>query len=120
MVVLVLGMALNGAALAGSQVGAFQVLGRSHVDGYQAVLTEADWSWLRSKDVLVLGDSNPDYAPLGMVNNGRDYEGMTADYAQLLSELLRVRVEVRRYASRGEVIDGLKRGEVDFLGVANG
>lgn len=119
-VLLVLGMALNGAALAGAQVDTLQVLGRSHVEGYQAVLAEADWSWLRSKDVVILGDSNPDYAPLGMVNNGRDYEGMTADYAQLLSELLRVRVEVRRYASRGEVIDGLKRGEVDFLGVANG
>ena len=120
MAVLALGVALNGTVRADSVVGTFQVLGRSHVDGYQAVLTEADWSWLRSKDVLILGDSNPDYAPLGMVNNGRDYEGMTADYAQLLSELLRVRVEVRRYASRGEVIDGLKRSEVDFLGIANG
>ncbi|WLG33563.1 transporter substrate-binding domain-containing protein [Pseudomonas simiae] len=120
MALLVLGIALSGNVLADSQAGTFQVLGRSHVDGYQAVLTEDDWSWLRSKDVLVLGDSTPDYAPLGMVNNGRDYEGVTADYAQLLSELLRVQVQVRRYASRAEVIDGLKRGEVDFLGIANG
>ena len=117
---LAFGMTLNGSALADSQATTFQVLGRSHVDGYSAVLTEAEWSWLRSKDVLVLGDSAPDYAPLGMANNDRDYEGMTADYAQLLSELLRVRVQVRRFASRVEVIDALKRGEVDFLGVANG
>ncbi|NMX91258.1 MULTISPECIES: transporter substrate-binding domain-containing protein [unclassified Pseudomonas] len=117
---LVLGIALNGTVLADSPVGTFQVLGRSGVDGYHAVLTEADWSWLRSKNVLVLGDSSPDYAPMGMVNNGRDYEGVTADYAQLLSELLRVQVQVRRYATRAEVIDGLKRGEVDFLGIANG
>lgn len=117
---LAFGITLNGSALADSQANTFQVLGRSHVDGYSAVLTEAQWSWLRSKDVLVLGDSAPDYAPLGMANNDRDYEGMTADYAQLLSELLRVRVQVRRFASRAEVIDALKRGEVDFLGVANG
>lgn len=71
MALLVLGIALNGNVLANSQVDTFQVLGRSQVDGYQAVLTEDDWSWLRSKDVLVLGDSTPDYAPLGMVNNGR-------------------------------------------------
>ena len=120
MAVLAVGMALNGAAQADSQVGTFQVLGRSHVDGYRAGLNEADWSWLRSKGVLILGDSNPDYAPLGMVSNDRDYEGVTADYAQLLSELLRVRVEVRRYATRAEVIDALKRAEVDFLGIANG
>jgi len=120
MAVLLLAMSLNGVARADLPTGTFQVLGRSHVDGYSAGLTEADWSWLRGKDVLILGDSNPDYAPLGMVSNGRDYEGMTADYAQLLSQLLRVRVEVRRYASRAEVIAALKRGEVDFLGVANG
>ncbi|WP_323162706.1 transporter substrate-binding domain-containing protein, partial [Pseudomonas fulva] len=89
------------------------VLGRSHVDGYSAPLAEADWSWLRSKDVLVLGDSAPDYSPLGMASNNRDYEGMTADYAQLVSQLLRVRVEVRRYASCADVIAALKRGEVD-------
>ncbi|WP_081372211.1 transporter substrate-binding domain-containing protein [Pseudomonas fluorescens] len=117
---LAFGMTLNGSVLADSQANTFHVLGRSHVDGYRAMLTEDQWSWLRSKDVLVLGDSAPDYAPLGMANNDRDYEGMTADYAQLLSELLRVRVQVRRFASRVEVIDALKRGEVDFLGVANG
>nr|WP_278407955.1 transporter substrate-binding domain-containing protein [Pseudomonas rhodesiae] len=114
------GMALSSCALAAPQAELFQVLGRSHVDGYSAPLAEADWSWLRSKDVLVLGDSAPDYSPLGMASNNRDYEGMTADYAQLVSQLLRVRVEVRRYASRADVIAALKRGEVDFLGVANG
>ncbi|AZF16591.1 transporter substrate-binding domain-containing protein [Pseudomonas sp. R3-18-08] len=115
-----LGMTLNGTVLAELRADTFQVLGRSHVDGYSAALAEADWSWLRGKDVLILGDSAPDYAPLGMASNDRDYEGMTADYAQLLSELLRVRVQVRRFASRAEVIEALKRGEVDFLGVANG
>lgn len=120
MAFLLLGMSLNTAAQADSQMDVFQLLGRSHIDGYSAGLVEADWSWLRKKDVLILGDSTPDYAPLGMVNNGRDYEGLTADYAQLLSELLRIRVEVRRYHSRAQVVDALKRGEVDFLGIANG
>lgn len=119
-IALVLGALFNGGVLADSQVGTFEVLGRSHIEDYNAALAEADWSWLRTKGVLVLGDSAPDYAPLGMISNGRDYEGLTADYVQLLSELLRTRVEVRRYASRTEVIDALKRGEVDFLGVANG
>ena len=79
-VALAAGMALSSCALAAPQAELFQVLGRSHVDGYSAPLAEADWSWLRSKDVLVLGDSAPDYSPLGMASNNRDYEGMTADY----------------------------------------
>ena len=111
---------LNGAALAAAPAETYQVLGRSHVSEYAVSLSEQDWSWLRSKRVLVLGASAPDYSPFGMTTNGRDYEGLTADYAKLLSELLRTPVEVRRYASRADVIDALKQGSVDFLGTANG
>lgn len=94
----------NGTVLADGPVETYQVLGRSHVEGYGASLSEQDWSWLRSKGVLVLGASAPDYAPFGITSDGHDYEGLTADYAQLLSELLRTRIEVRRFASRAEVI----------------
>ena len=111
---------LNGAVLASAPAQTFQVLGRSHVSDYGVSLSEQDWSLLRSKGVLVMGASAPDYSPFAMTTNGRDYEGLTADYAQLLSELLRTPVEVRRFASRAEVIDALKQGEVDFLGTANG
>jgi two-component system, NarL family, sensor histidine kinase EvgS len=111
---------LNGVALAAAPAETYQVLGRSHVSEYAVSLSEQDWSWLRSKRVLVLGASAPDYSPFGMTTNGRDYEGLTADYAKLLSELLRTPVEVRRYASRADVIVALKQGEVDFLGTANG
>ncbi|WP_242155974.1 transporter substrate-binding domain-containing protein [Pseudomonas sp. ArH3a] len=115
-----LGSVLSAGAEAQAPVETLRVLGRSHVDGYEVSLATQDWEWLRSKGGLVLGASAPDYAPFGISNNGRDYEGLTADYAQLLSELLRTRVEVRRYASRAEVIQALKRGEVDLLGTANG
>nr|WP_256351170.1 transporter substrate-binding domain-containing protein [Pseudomonas sp. E6002] len=110
----------NGTVLADGPVETYQVLGRSHVEGYGASLSEQDWSWLRSKGVLVLGASAPDYAPFGITSDGHDYEGLTADYAQLLSELLRTRIEVRRFASRAEVIQALKNGSVDFLGTSNG
>ena len=97
-----------------------QVLGRSTVDGYGASLDESDWRWLRSKGTLRLGASAPDYSPFAMTSNGNDYEGLTADYVQLLGQLLNVRIEVRRYASRTEVLEALKRGEVDLLGTSNG
>lgn len=42
MAVLLLAMSLNGVARADLPTGTFQVLGRSHVDGYSAGLTEAD------------------------------------------------------------------------------
>lgn len=97
-----------------------QVLGRSHVDDYQAVLDDTDWRWLRRKDTLVLGTSAPDNAPFGITTNGVDYEGLTADFAGLLSELLRVRIVVKRYPTRDDVVQALKDGSIDFLGTSNG
>ncbi|MFJ2710368.1 transporter substrate-binding domain-containing protein [Pseudomonas sp. NPDC087346] len=96
------------------------VLGRSNVDDYRVSLDEQDWSWLRSKATLRLGASAPDYSPFAITSNGTDYEGLTADYAQLLGELLNIRIEVRRYASRSAVLEALKSGEVDLLGTSNG
>ncbi|MBK5414369.1 transporter substrate-binding domain-containing protein [Pseudomonas sp. TH31] len=95
------------------------VLGRSNVDDYSVPLDDQDWRWLRAKGTLLLGASAPDYAPFEITGSSDDYEGLTADYAQLLGELLHVRVEVRRFASRADVVEALKKGEVDLLGTAN-
>lgn len=106
------------------QVGAapesLQVLGRSHVDDYSVSLDAADWGWLRQKGTLLLGASAPDYAPFSITGNGRDYEGLTADYAQLLGQLLHMKVQVQRYPSRAESLQALRGGEIDLLGTANG
>ncbi len=114
---------LLGSLLTGSVVLAepesLRLLGRSSVNDYRVNLSEYDWSWLRSKGYLVLGTSAPDYAPFAITSNGTDFEGLTPDYAQLLAELLHIRIDVRRYPSRSEVIEAVKRGEVDLLGTAN-
>lgn len=117
--VLLLG-ALVAAPVAAAGPESLTLLGRSTVEDYSVSLSEPDWNWLRHKRTLVLGASAPDYSPFGITGNGDEYEGMTADYAHLLEQLLHVRVDVRRYESRAEVIAALKRGEVDLLGTANG
>ncbi|MBC3209340.1 transporter substrate-binding domain-containing protein [Pseudomonas sp. SWRI111] len=101
-------------------VETLQLLGRSAAGMHKVALAEADWSWLRNKGTVYLGVSVPDYPPFDLTGNGRDYEGLTADYAGLLAQLLHIQVEVRRYPSRADVIRALKDGEVDLLGTANG
>ncbi len=96
-----------------------KLLGRSSVEAYGVVLEPADRQWIRQKGTLYLGVSAPDYAPFDITANGQDFEGLTADYARLLSEMLQVKIEVRRYASRPLAMDALKRGELDFLSSAN-
>ncbi|MHC8318556.1 transporter substrate-binding domain-containing protein [Pseudomonas sp. LB3P31] len=119
LVVLLLSGSVHVAWAAAASVENLRVLGRSQVDGYQVALDEPDRQWLRDKGVLVLGASAPDYPPFGITGTGRDYEGLTADYAALLAELLQVRIEVRRYPSRADVVHAVKQGEVDLLGTSN-
>ncbi|MBA1293240.1 transporter substrate-binding domain-containing protein [Pseudomonas lurida] len=97
-----------------------KVLGRSDVKDYQVQLNEQEWRLLRQKGSLVLGTSAPDFPPLGISVSGRDYEGLTADYAQLIAQLLHTPVVVHRYPSRTEALTALKEGRVDMVGGANG
>lgn len=97
-----------------------QLLGRSKVSGYEVVLSEADWAWLHKKGTLRLGISVPDYPPFDITNSERFYEGITADYAGLLAELLHVRIEIQSFDSRVKAIEALQAGELDVLGTSNG
>ncbi len=117
--VLLLG-SLSGVPRVDAAPESLQVLGRSDVGDYSVSLDSADWAWLRGKGTLLLGASAPDYAPFSITGNGRDYEGLTADYAQLLGQLLHVQIEVRRYPSRTESLQALRGAEIDLLGTANG
>lgn len=78
-----------------------------------------DRQWLQARRLLWLGVSRPDRVPFDITTTGRDYEGLTADYAGLLGEQLGVQVRVRRYASRSDALEALGRGEIDLLGTAN-
>ena len=67
----------------------------------------------------MLAVTAPDYPPFDITTTGTDYEGLTADYAGLLQQLLHVDIEVHRYASRDEAVRAIKAGAADLLGTAN-
>ncbi|MFS2125133.1 transporter substrate-binding domain-containing protein [Pseudomonas sp. Pseusp97] len=96
-----------------------RLFGRSVVDGYQVELKEEDWRWLRHKRVLKLGISVPDYPPFDVLNNGRDYEGISADYAQLVGELLNVQIQLQAFDNRDAALAALKEQRIDLLATAN-
>ena len=97
-----------------------RLLGHSTLENPTVELDETDWRWLRERRRLVMGVSAPDYAPFDMSNNNDDLEGITADYAGLISLILNIPIDVQRYDTRDEVIAALKLGTLDFLGSANG
>ncbi|MDU9394868.1 transporter substrate-binding domain-containing protein [Pseudomonas sp. zfem002] len=96
------------------------LLARSSLDeGLRLQLGDDDRHWLWARRTLWLGVSRPDRSPFDIMTTGRDYEGLTADYAGLLGQLLGVEIRVRRYASRAEALQALSAGEIDLLGTAN-
>jgi two-component system sensor histidine kinase EvgS len=95
------------------------LLGRSSVEGDTVQLSEADARWLQQKRRLVLAVSAPDYPPFDITTTGHALEGLTADYADLLKQLLQTEIEVHRYATRAEAVQALKQGAADLLGTAN-
>jgi len=105
---------------ANASVDILTLLGRSQVEAYSVTLETSDREWLKQHSTLRLGVSAPDYAPFDISANGQDFEGLTADYAQLLAQLLNVSIEVRRYDTRPLAMEALKRGELDLLSSANG
>lgn len=107
-------------AMALDEPQSLRLLGHSTLESPAVELSEGNWRWLRERRRLVMGVSAPDYAPFDISSNNDDFEGITADYAWLISLILNIPVEVRRYDTRDEVIDALKQGSLDFLGSANG
>ncbi|MHC8402010.1 transporter substrate-binding domain-containing protein [Pseudomonas sp. MDT1-17] len=116
---LLLPCVLGAPVMAADEPQLLHVLGRSTVEGYQVQLDERDWQWLRGKRVLRLGVSGPDYPPFEITRNVDELEGITADYAALLAQLLHVKIEVLRYRTREAAMDALKRDDLDLLGTSN-
>lgn len=98
----------------------YTLLGRSAVRHLDVQLDQSQRQWITHKRELILGTSAPDYPPFDLTSSGQDYEGFTADYADILGKTTGLPVKVQRFASRGAAIEALENGDVDLLGTANG
>ena len=98
----------------------FTLLGRSSPAHMDVKLDSRQWQWVRGKRELILGTSAPDYPPFDISISGNDYEGITADYASIISRALDLPVRVQRFENREAAMNALKQGQIDLPGSANG
>ena len=118
---LLLSAGLYTAGIAASDVPEhYRLLGRSSDAHGETRLDDTQRAWLQGRHEWVLGTSAPDYPPFDLATSGRDYEGMTADYAALIARATGLPMKVLRFASREAAITALKNGQIDLLGTANG
>ncbi|EGH29553.1 PAS protein [Pseudomonas syringae pv. japonica str. M301072] len=98
----------------------YTLLGRSSPAHMDVKLDSHQWQWVRGQRELILGTSSPDYPPFDITISGNDYEGITADYAGIISDALDLPVRVQRFETRDAAIKALAAGQIDLLGTANG
>ncbi|MBA1202111.1 transporter substrate-binding domain-containing protein [Pseudomonas capeferrum] len=103
-----------------SDVEHFALLNRADAEQARLSLTAPQQRWLDNRKQLLLGVSAPDYPPFDITSGGRDYQGLTADYAGLIGAALGLPVKVLRFPTRQAAVAALRRGEIDLLGSANG
>ncbi|MGG5289904.1 response regulator [Pseudomonas shirazensis] len=99
---------------------ALTMLKRASAQPSRPKLSVEQRNWLEKKQRLTLGTSFPDYAPFDITSGGRDYQGITAEYAAVISTALGLPVTVLRFDNRLDAVEALKQGRIDLLGSANG
>ena len=77
-------------------------------------LSESERTWLQQHPVIRLAP-DPGFAPVEWFNKQGNYQGITADYVQLLQQRLGVRFDIVRGKSWGDILTMAKSGEVDAL-----
>jgi two-component system sensor histidine kinase EvgS len=78
-------------------------------------LPDEDRRWLWRRRQLKVAVAGPDAAPWDILGNGQHYEGISAEYLNLLSEALRLDLHVVRFDTRDAAIAALREGQVDLL-----
>lgn len=98
----------------------YTLLGRSSMTHTEIKLDDVHRAWLQDRQKLVVGTSAPDYPPFDLTTSGHDYEGLTADYADIIAKATGLPISVLRFGSREAAMAALTEGQIDLLGTANG
>ncbi|QIA02633.1 ATP-binding protein [Pseudomonas fluorescens] len=110
---------LASAAHATGPAQRLEIVSRTRLEGVQIQLDKQDRQWLSTHPVLRIGASWPDYPPFELTRKRHELEGLTADYADAIAQILNIDVEVWCYANRASAMAALKAGDVDLLGTSN-
>jgi len=80
-------------------------------------LSPQEHTWLEQHKTIRMGvDAN--YAPYSFVNNKGIYQGVAADFMQLIEKRLGVKLEIVPGLAWPEIVDGVKNGKLDIINVA--
>ena len=117
--VFLLALLFAGTAQAATSAQRLEIVSRTRLEGVQVRLDDQDKQWLSAHPVLRIGASWPDYPPFELTRKRHELEGLTADYADAIAQVLNLAVEVWCYPDRASAMAALKAGDLDLLGTSN-
>ncbi|POA89893.1 hybrid sensor histidine kinase/response regulator [Pseudomonas protegens] len=86
-----------------------------HIDHHEMEASPEDWLWLRHKSELKVGVSASESAPFSIKTAENQYEGISADTTNLISQLLGVPLKVVPFANDEEAEQALIAGTIDLI-----
>jgi two-component system sensor histidine kinase EvgS len=84
----------------------------------QLDLPDDDRRWLWRRRTLKVGVMRADAPPFNLLGNGQHYEGISAEYVNLLSEVLHLQVHIVPYGTCADAVAALGTGGIDVLATA--
>ncbi|WJK11820.1 ATP-binding protein [Pseudomonas fluorescens] len=117
--IVLLSILLLASAVHATEAQRLEIVSRTRLEGVQVRLDEQDKQWLSAHRVLRIGASWPDYPPFELTRKRHELEGLTADYADAIAQILNIAVEVWCYPDRESAMAALKAGDLDLLGTSN-
>lgn len=91
------------------------LLSRAADSSVTVTLNTTQRQWLADKAVLRVGVYLPDRPPLDMTASHKDYEGLSADFLDIVARGLGVHLQVERFASQAQALAALQHNEVDLV-----
>lgn len=106
----------------GTELNTPGISGHAGMSKIRIILTDEQWQWLQQQQSIRVGVVTPDNPPFDMTMDGNSdyYEGLSADYLQLLSEALKLKIELRLFNTKEDAILAIKAGKLDLLTGASG
>lgn len=91
----------------------FKVSFASQID---SLLTPQEKTWLEEHGSNIRYAPNPSWPPADFINEKGLHQGIVSDYITIFEDRLGITFKEVQYNSWSEIINGLKTGEVDFVG----
>ncbi|MFQ2108598.1 ATP-binding protein [Aeromonas rivipollensis] len=81
--------------------------------------SKAEQGWLRQARQLRVGLLAEDYRPFSMIVSKHRFEGISADYLDILAHLLQKPLSLHLFADKESALLALRRGEIDLVNLGN-